>query len=136
MAKILDKPLDNVSVQGNGVVTKNELRAILKNISVQVPDAQSNSNLEVFEVLELKTDAETKQQEDAVQVNTADESNATVEEPKNETSSEEVVEEVRAAEEEPVIQEITEEIEKINREDKRNLEYIILKFHIHSRTSI
>lgn len=63
MAKILDKPLDNVSVQGNGVVTKNELRAILKNISVQVPDAQSNSNLEVFEVLELKTDAETKQQE-------------------------------------------------------------------------
>ena len=58
----------------------------------------------------IKVDlAETKQQEDAVQVNTADESNATVEEPKNETSSEEVVEEVRAAEEEPVIQEITEE---------------------------
>ena len=63
MAKILDKPLDNVSVQGNGVVTKNELRAILKNISVKIPDAQTNSNLEVFEVLELKTDAETKQQE-------------------------------------------------------------------------
>ena len=63
MAKILDKPLDNVSVPGEGVVKKNELRAILKNISVQVPDAQSNSNLEVFEVLELKTDAETKQQE-------------------------------------------------------------------------
>ena len=58
----------------------------------------------------IKVDlAETKQQEDAVQVNTTDESNATVEEPKNETSSEEVVEEVRAAEEEPVIQEITEE---------------------------
>ena len=58
----------------------------------------------------IKVDlAETKQQEDAVQVNAADESNATVEEPKNETSSEEVVEEVRAAEEEPVIQEITEE---------------------------
>lgn len=58
----------------------------------------------------IKVDlAETKQQEDAVQVNTADESNATVEEPKNETSSEEVVEEVRATEEEPVIQEITEE---------------------------
>jgi hypothetical protein len=58
----------------------------------------------------IKVDlAETKQQEDAVQVNTADESNATVEEPKNETSSEEVVEEVRTTEEEPVIQEITEE---------------------------
>lgn len=63
MANIVDKPLDNVSVQGNGVVTKNELRAILRNISVEVPDAQSNSSLEVFEVLELKTDAETKQQE-------------------------------------------------------------------------
>ena len=58
----------------------------------------------------IKVDlAETKQQEDAVQVNATDESNATVEEPKNETSSERVVEEVRAAEEEPVIQEITEE---------------------------
>lgn len=58
----------------------------------------------------IKVDlAETKQQEDAVQVNTTDESNATVEEPKNETSSEGVVEEVRATEEEPVIQEITEE---------------------------
>ena len=58
----------------------------------------------------IKVDlAETKQQEDAVQVNTADESNATVEEPKNETSSKGVVEEVRATEEEPVIQEITEE---------------------------
>ena len=58
----------------------------------------------------IKVDlAETKQQEDAVQVNTTDESNATVEEPKNETSSEGVVEEVRATEEESVIQEITEE---------------------------
>ena len=37
----------------------------------------------------IKVDlAETKQQEDAVQVNTTDESNATVEEPENETSSE------------------------------------------------
>ena len=36
MAKILDKPLDNVSVPGEGVVKKNELRAILKNISVQI----------------------------------------------------------------------------------------------------
>ena len=63
MANIVDKPLDNVSVQGNGVVTKRELRAILKNVSVEVPDAKSNSSLEVFEVLELKTDAETKQQE-------------------------------------------------------------------------
>ncbi len=51
----------------------------------------------------------TKKEEDAVQVNTTDEGNATIEESKDEASSEEVVEEVRATEEEPVIQEITEE---------------------------
>ena len=51
----------------------------------------------------------TKKEEDAVQVNTTDESNATIEESKDEASSKEVVEEVRATEEEPVIQEITEE---------------------------
>jgi hypothetical protein len=50
-----------------------------------------------------------KKEEDAVQVNTTDEGDATIEEPKNETSSKEVVEEVRTTEEEPVIQEITEE---------------------------
>ena len=51
----------------------------------------------------------TKKEEDAVQVDTTDEGNATIEESKNEASSEEVVEEVRTTEEEPVIQEITEE---------------------------
>jgi hypothetical protein len=51
----------------------------------------------------------TKKEEDAVQVDTTDESNATIEESKDESSSEEVAQEVRAAEEEPVIQEITEE---------------------------
>jgi hypothetical protein len=51
----------------------------------------------------------TKKEEDAVQVDTTDEGNATIEESKNEASSEEVAQEVRAAEEEPVIQEITEE---------------------------
>ena len=51
----------------------------------------------------------TKKEEDAVQVDTTDEGNATIEESKNEASSEEVAEEVRTTEEEPVIQEITEE---------------------------
>ena len=51
----------------------------------------------------------TKKEEDAVQVDTTDEGNATIEESKDEASSEEVVEEVRTTEEEPVIQEITEE---------------------------
>ena len=51
----------------------------------------------------------TKKEEDAVQVDTTDEGNATIEESKDEASSEEVAEEVRATEEEPVIQEITEE---------------------------
>jgi hypothetical protein len=51
----------------------------------------------------------TKKEEDAVQVNTTDEGNATIEESKNEASSQEVAQEVRATEEEPVIQEITEE---------------------------
>ena len=50
-----------------------------------------------------------KKEEDAVQVDTTDEGNATIEESKDEASSEEVAEEVRATEEEPVIQEITEE---------------------------
>ena len=51
----------------------------------------------------------TKKEDDAVQVDTTDEGNATIEESKDEASSEEVVEEVRTTEEEPVIQEITEE---------------------------
>ncbi len=50
-----------------------------------------------------------KKENDAVQINTTDEGDATIEESKDEASSEEVVEEVRTTEEEPVIQEITEE---------------------------
>ena len=62
----------------------------------------------------IKVDlTEKKEQEDAVQVNTADESNAPVEESGDSQSSEEVVEEVRQPEETvedtPVIQEVTEE---------------------------
>jgi ABC-type amino acid transport substrate-binding protein len=61
----------------------------------------------------IKVDLTEKKEEDAVQVNTADESNAPVEESGNSQSSEEVVEEVRqpeeTVEETPVIQEITEE---------------------------
>lgn len=62
----------------------------------------------------IKVDlTEKKEQEDAVQVNTTDESNAPVEEPGDSQSSEEVVEEVRQPEETvedtPVIQEVTEE---------------------------
>ena len=62
----------------------------------------------------IKVDlTEKKEQEDAVQVNTTDESNAPVEESGNSQSSEEVVEEVRQPEETvedtPVIQEVTEE---------------------------
>lgn len=62
----------------------------------------------------IKVDlTEKKEQEDAVQVNTTDESNAPVEESRDSQSSEEVVEEVRQPEETvedtPVIQEVTEE---------------------------
>ena len=57
----------------------------------------------------IKVDLTEKKEDDAVQVNPTDESNAPVEESKDSPSSEEVVEEVRVAEEEPVIQEITEE---------------------------
>lgn len=62
----------------------------------------------------IKVDlTEKPEQEDAVQVNTADESNAPVEESGDSQSSEEVVEEVRQPEETvedtPVIQEVTEE---------------------------
>jgi hypothetical protein len=62
----------------------------------------------------IKVDlTEKKEQEDAVQVNTTDESNAPVEESGNSQSSEEVVEEVRQPEETVedtlVIQEVTEE---------------------------
>jgi len=61
----------------------------------------------------IKVDLTEKKEEDAVQINTADESNAPVEESGNSQSSEEVVEEVRqpeeTVEETPVIQEITEE---------------------------
>ena len=62
----------------------------------------------------IKVDlTEKKEQEDAVQVNTADESNAPVEKSGDSQSSEEVVEEVRQPEEKvedtPVIQEVTEE---------------------------
>ncbi len=57
----------------------------------------------------IKVDLTEKKEDDAVQVNPTDESNAPVEESKDSPSSEEVVEEVRVTEEEPVIQEITEE---------------------------
>jgi hypothetical protein len=62
----------------------------------------------------IKVDlTEKKEQEDAVQVNTTDESNAPVERSGDSQSSEEVVEEVRQPEETvedtPVIQEVTEE---------------------------
>jgi hypothetical protein len=62
----------------------------------------------------IKVDlTEKTEQEDAVQVSTADESNAPVEESRNSQSSEEVVEEIRQSEETvedaPVIQEVTEE---------------------------
>ena len=57
----------------------------------------------------IKVDLTEKKEDDAIQVNPTDESNATVEESKDSPSSEEVVEEVRVTEEEPVIQEITEE---------------------------
>lgn len=57
----------------------------------------------------IKVDLTEKKEDDAVQVNPTDESNAPVEGSKDSPSSEEVVEEVRVTEEEPVIQEITEE---------------------------
>ena len=57
----------------------------------------------------IKVDLTEKKEDDAIQVSSTDESNAPVEESKDSPSSEEVVEEVRVTEEEPVIQEITQE---------------------------
>lgn len=57
----------------------------------------------------IKVDLTEKKEDDAIQVSSTDESNAPVEESKDSPSSEEVAEEVRVAEEEPVIQEITQE---------------------------
>tara|TARA_R100001460_G_scaffold15631_1_gene34357 strand:+ start:3666 stop:4829 length:1164 start_codon:yes stop_codon:yes gene_type:complete len=62
-----------------------------------------------------------KKQEDAVQTQETDDSNAIIEEKKNETSSEKVVEEVRATEQEvetPVIEEIKEEVKETTKELK------------------
>jgi hypothetical protein len=62
-----------------------------------------------------------KKQEDAIQTQKTDDSNAVVEEKKDETSGKEVVEEVRAAKEEvetPVIEEIKEEVEETTKELK------------------
>ena len=62
-----------------------------------------------------------KKQEDAIQTQETDDSNAVVEEKKDETSGKEVVEEVRAAKEEvetPVIEEIKEEVEETTKELK------------------
>ena len=57
----------------------------------------------------IKVDLTEKKEDDAIQVSSTDESNAPVEESKDSPSSEEVAEEVRVTEEEPVIQEITQE---------------------------
>jgi hypothetical protein len=60
----------------------------------------------------IKVDLTEKKEEDAVQIDTTDESNATVGESEDPQSGEKVVEEVRASEEEveePVIQEINEQ---------------------------
>ena len=57
----------------------------------------------------IKVDLTENKEDDAIQVSSTDESNAPVEESKDSPSSEEVAEEVRVTEEEPVIQEITQE---------------------------
>ena len=57
----------------------------------------------------IKVDLTEKKEDDAIQVSSTDESNAPVEESKDSPSSEEVAKEVRITEEEPVIQEITQE---------------------------
>ncbi len=62
-----------------------------------------------------------KKQEDAIQTQETDDSNAVVEEKKNEASGKEVVEEVRATKEEvetPIIEEIKEEVEETTKELK------------------
>jgi hypothetical protein len=65
-----------------------------------------------------------KQEEDAVQEQSTDDSNVAVKQPENSSNSEEVVEEVRSPEEEtPIIQEITEEEVKAEvKEVKEELE--------------
>ena len=62
-----------------------------------------------------------KKQEDAIQTQETDDSNAVVEEKKNEASGKEVVEEVRATKKEvetPIIEEIKEEVEETTKELK------------------
>ena len=63
MADIVAKPLENIYVDGDGYVSKRELRSILKKINVEVPHATTNATLEVFEVLEIKTNSEKNPQE-------------------------------------------------------------------------
>jgi len=65
----------------------------------------------------------TKKEENAVQTPEANDSNAVVEESKNETNSEKVVEEVRSTEEKEVVEEPKEVIEKTE-EDKPAIEEI------------
>jgi len=69
---------------------------------------------------DLKVDL-TKPKEDAVQTQETNDSNAIVEEKKDETSSEKVVEEVRATEEKvdtPIVEEIKEEVKETTKELK------------------
>ena len=69
---------------------------------------------------DLKVDL-TKPKEDAVQAQETNDSNAVVEEKKNETSSQEVVEEIRATEEKvetPIVEEIKEEVKETTKELK------------------
>lgn len=56
MAKIVDTPLDNLYIQGDGLVTKKELRDVLAKAHITNVEPETNAILEVFVVDEINID--------------------------------------------------------------------------------
>ena len=56
MAKIVDTPLDNLYIQGDGLVTKKELRDVLAKAHITNVEPETNAILEVFVVDEINSD--------------------------------------------------------------------------------
>ena len=57
MADMAKKPLENLYLNGNGFVTKKELRAALGNAHISGVNPETNAILEVFQVDEINTDS-------------------------------------------------------------------------------
>jgi hypothetical protein len=57
MADMAKKPLENLYLNGNGFVTKKELRAALGSAHISGVNPETNAILEVFQVDEINTDS-------------------------------------------------------------------------------